>query len=80
MKQSKHFKKADEVLGFSLSNLILEGPQEELTVTYNAQPALLTVGSMIASRLIEEGIKPDYTAGHSLRRIYGACRFRSTVI
>ncbi|WP_172369721.1 ACP S-malonyltransferase [Sporosarcina jiandibaonis] len=62
----EYFKRADEVLGFSLSNLILEGPQEELTVTYNAQPALLTVGSMIASRLIEEGITPDYTAGHSL--------------
>ena len=60
------FTNADQVLGFSLSDLILEGPQEELTVTYNAQPALLTVGSMIASRLIEEGIMPDYTAGHSL--------------
>ena len=57
---------ADQVLGFSLSNLILEGPQEELTVTYNAQPALLAVGSMIAARLIEEGITPNYTAGHSL--------------
>lgn len=62
----QYFEKADEVLGFSLSNLILEGPGEELTVTYNAQPALLTVGSMIASRLVEEGITPDYTAGHSL--------------
>lgn len=60
------FSNADRVLGFSLSELILEGPQEELTVTYNAQPALLTVGSMIASRLMAEGIKPDYTAGHSL--------------
>ena len=57
---------ADQVLGFSLSDLISEGPQEELTVTYNAQPALLAVGSMIASRLIEEGITPNYTAGHSL--------------
>ena len=65
-KSGQYFEKANEVLGFSLSNLILEGPQEELTVTYNAQPALLTVGSMIASRLVEEGIKPDYTAGHSL--------------
>lgn len=60
------FTNADQVLGFSLSNLILEGPQDELTVTYNAQPALLTVGSLIASRLIVEGITPDYTAGHSL--------------
>lgn len=59
-------KQADEVLQFSLSRLITEGPQEELTLTYNAQPALLTVGAMIASRLVEEGITPDYTAGHSL--------------
>ncbi len=62
----RHFEEADRVLGFPLSALILEGPQDELTLTYNAQPALLTVGAMIASRLIEEGITPDYTAGHSL--------------
>ena len=55
-----------EVLHFRLSQLIIEGPQEELTLTYNAQPALLTVGAMIAARLVEEGITPDYTAGHSL--------------
>ena len=65
--QSKRFlEQADEVLGFQLSKLITEGPQDELTLTYNAQPALLTVGAMIASRLTEEGITPDYTAGHSL--------------
>ncbi|MDN4607496.1 ACP S-malonyltransferase [Sporosarcina highlanderae] len=58
--------RADEVLQFELSKLITEGPQEELTLTYNAQPALLTVGAMIASKLVEEGITPDYTAGHSL--------------
>lgn len=57
---------ADNALGFSLSKLMMEGPQEELTLTYNAQPALLTTGVMIARRLMEEGIKPDYTAGHSL--------------
>lgn len=60
------FKQADEKLGFSLSKLIEEGPQEELTLTYNAQPALLTVGAMIADRLRDAGIEPDYTAGHSL--------------
>lgn len=60
------FNKADRVLDYSLSQLILEGPQEELTVTYNAQPALLTVGAMIAARLKEAGIMPQYTAGHSL--------------
>ena len=45
---------------------MFEGPQEELTLTYNAQPALLTTGLMIAEKLIEAGITPDYTAGHSL--------------
>ncbi len=64
---SKQFmQQADKALGFDLSKLILEGPQEELTLTYNAQPALLTVGAMIASRLEQEGIIPDYSAGHSL--------------
>ncbi len=64
---SKHFfEQADRVLGFELSQLISEGPQDELTLTYNAQPALLTVGSMISARLVEAGITPDYTAGHSL--------------
>lgn len=61
-----YYNKADEVLNFELSKLMLEGPQEELTLTYNAQPALLTTGVMIASKLIEAGITPDYTAGHSL--------------
>lgn len=60
------YETADDALGFSLSKLMLEGPQEELTLTYNAQPALLTTGVMIARRLMEEGIRPDYTAGHSL--------------
>lgn len=62
----QYFKEADRVLGFSLSKLMIDGPQEELTVTYNTQPALLTVGSMIATMLMENGIKPNYTAGHSL--------------
>lgn len=60
------FEQADHVLEFQLSKLIMEGPQDELTLTYNAQPALLTVGSMIAERLVDAGISPDYTAGHSL--------------
>lgn len=65
--ESKAFyDQADEVLGFSLSNYMLKGPQEELTVTYNAQPALLTTGVMVADKLIKAGIKPHFTAGHSL--------------
>lgn len=60
------FESADQKLGFSLSKIMNEGPQEELTLTYHAQPALLTVGAMIASRLKEAGIEPAFTAGHSL--------------
>ena len=60
------FESADQAIGENLSKLMLEGPQEELTLTYHAQPALLTVSSMITERLIRAGIRPDYTAGHSL--------------
>lgn len=60
------FDEADKALGMKLSTLMLEGPAEELTLTYNAQPALLTVSSMITERLAREGIVPSYTAGHSL--------------
>lgn len=62
----KFFENADQSLGLNLSKLMLEGPQEELTLTYHAQPALLTVSSIITERLIRAGIRPDYTAGHSL--------------
>lgn len=65
--ESKTFyEKADAALGFSLSTLMLEGPAEELTLTYHAQPALLTTGVMVAERLKEAGIVPNYVAGHSL--------------
>lgn len=57
---------ADEVLQIPLSDYMLNGPQETLTLTYHAQPALLTTGVMIANKLIAAGITPHYTAGHSL--------------
>ncbi|MGB9892981.1 MAG: ACP S-malonyltransferase [Candidatus Saccharicenans sp.] len=57
------FAVADGVLGFKLSRLCFEGPEEELRLTSNTQPALLTV-SYIAYRLL--GLKPDLAAGHSL--------------
>lgn len=60
------FAEADEALGMPLSKLIFNGPQEELTRTYNAQPALLTAGYAFYLALSEAGIRPDYTAGHSL--------------
>ncbi|MBS4189188.1 ACP S-malonyltransferase [Bacillus sp. FJAT-49705] len=60
------FEKADERLNFSLSKLIFEGPQEELTLTTNAQPALLTTSIAILEFFKQSNIKPDYVAGHSL--------------
>nr|WP_239587644.1 ACP S-malonyltransferase [Bacillus pakistanensis] len=61
-----YFQLADQRLGFSLSSLIFEGPQEELTLTENTQPALLTTSIALLQKLKDEGISPDYTAGHSL--------------
>lgn len=60
------FKKADEILKFPLSQLIFEGPKEELTLTYNTQPALLTTSMALLSHFEQFGIKADYVAGHSL--------------
>lgn len=60
------FRAADERLGFSLSSIIFEGPQETLTLTYNAQPALLTTSAALLEKVKDAGIVPDYVAGHSL--------------
>ncbi|MGG0276038.1 ACP S-malonyltransferase [Bacillus rhizoplanae] len=63
---AKVFHQADEILKDSLSSLIFEGPQETLTLTTNAQPALLTTSIAILKALEQYEIKPDYVAGHSL--------------
>ncbi|MEV9651072.1 ACP S-malonyltransferase [Bacillus aerius] len=60
------FEEADQTLGFDLSSMIFEGDAEELTLTYNAQPALLTTSIAILKKFEESGIKADYAAGHSL--------------
>jgi [acyl-carrier-protein] S-malonyltransferase len=62
----KMIDEGNEALGFSLSNLMFEGPAEDLTLTYHAQPALLTASAVLLNELTKEGIKPDYVAGHSL--------------
>jgi [acyl-carrier-protein] S-malonyltransferase len=61
------FEEADTALGFALSKLCFEGPADELQLTENTQPAILTV-SIAALRALEaEGYpKPDFVAGHSL--------------
>ncbi|MEI4802689.1 ACP S-malonyltransferase [Bacillus sp. NPDC077411] len=63
---AKVFHQADEILKDSLSSLIFEGPQETLTLTTNAQPALLTTSIAILKVLEQYDITPDYVAGHSL--------------
>lgn len=56
---------ADEVLGFALSDLMRDGPLDDLTATENAQPALL-VHSVAALRVLGDRISPGIGAGHSL--------------
>ncbi len=60
------FEEADAALGDRLSRLIFEGPDDQLTLTENAQPAILAV-SIAAFRLLESrGLTPAFVAGHSL--------------
>jgi [acyl-carrier-protein] S-malonyltransferase len=60
------FAEADAALGFSLSLLIREGPEDELTLTANTQPAILTTSVAAYWALAVRGVKPDWVAGHSL--------------
>ena len=59
-------KKQMKNLDYSLSELIFNGPQEALTITYNAQPAFINNKLCCFTEFKEAGIKPDYIAGHSL--------------
>ena len=60
------FAEADEALGFSLSKLIFDGPEEDLKLTENTQPAILTVSVAAARVLAQHGVDPTFAAGHSL--------------
>jgi [acyl-carrier-protein] S-malonyltransferase len=60
------FEEADEALGYSLSTLCYEGPEEKLRLTEITQPAILTVSTAAARVLAEAGIAPSFAAGHSL--------------
>src|SRR5271155_5290844 len=60
------FEEADETLGYKLSELCFEGPEEKLKLTENTQPAILTA-SVAAWRVLQEkGLQPNFVAGHSL--------------
>jgi len=60
------FEEADRTLGFALSSLCFEGPEETLKLTENTQPALLAVSVAALAVLREHGFQPDYMAGHSV--------------
>src|SRR4051812_17639835 len=60
------FAEADAALEFSISRLCFEGPEEQLKLTENTQPAILTVSVALLRVFEEKGIRPDYVAGHSL--------------
>ena len=57
---------ADAALGEALSTVIFEGPEDRLTLTENAQPAILAVSIAACRLLATRGIKPAFVAGHSL--------------
>jgi [acyl-carrier-protein] S-malonyltransferase len=60
------FDEADKALGFSISRLCFEGTEDDLKLTANTQPAILTCSVAICRVLAEKGLEPDYVAGHSL--------------
>jgi [acyl-carrier-protein] S-malonyltransferase len=60
------FDEADKALGFSISKMCFEGTEDDLKLTANTQPAILTVSVAVQRVLAEKGLSPDFVAGHSL--------------
>jgi [acyl-carrier-protein] S-malonyltransferase len=60
------FDEADHALGFSISKLCFEGPDEDLQLTANTQPAILTTSVAAYRALAARGVQPQWVAGHSL--------------
>ena len=60
------FAEADEALGAALSRTMFEGPEDRLTLTENAQPAILAASTAACRLLLSRGIRPALVAGHSL--------------
>src|SRR5262245_19202811 len=78
------YSEADEVLGFALSKLCFEGPEDELTLTRHTQPAILATSIAVLRALVERGLAFDIVAGHSLGEwsalvAAGAVEFRDAV-
>jgi len=60
------FDEADRALDFPISRMCFEGPEEDLKLTENTQPAIVTTSSALFRVLEERGVRPDFVAGHSL--------------
>jgi [acyl-carrier-protein] S-malonyltransferase len=60
------FDEADQALGFSISKMCFDGSEEDLKLTANTQPAILTCSIAVFRVLAEKGLTPDFVAGHSL--------------
>ncbi|MBF0611391.1 MAG: ACP S-malonyltransferase [Magnetococcales bacterium] len=68
------FQQVDDTLGFSLSDIMLNGPAATLTATENAQPALVTTAMAVLTLLRENyNLTPDFVAGHSLGEYSAIC-------
>ncbi len=71
------FEQADQALDFPLSRLCFEGPEEDLKLTENTQPAILTTETGFFRLLEEKGVRPDFVAGHSLGEYAGLVAARA---
>lgn len=60
------FSEADDALGYSIKDMCFEGPADDLKLTANTQPAILTVSVIVNEILKEHGVQPDVAGGHSL--------------
>ena len=60
------FEEADDALGYSITKMCFEGPEDQLRLTANTQPAILTVSTACGAVLKEHGLTCDIAAGHSL--------------
>ncbi|MBI1961765.1 MAG: ACP S-malonyltransferase [Candidatus Rokubacteria bacterium] len=78
------FEEANAALGFDLARLMFDGPEAELALTANTQPAVLTASVAAARACDERGLRPALAAGHSLGEysalvVAGALRFADAV-
>ncbi|HXU91552.1 MAG TPA: ACP S-malonyltransferase [Methylomirabilota bacterium] len=80
----KVFEAANSALGFELTRVMFEGPESELGLTTNTQPAVLTASVAAAAACAERGLRPELAAGHSLGEysalvVAGALELRDAV-